>query len=86
MGDTTGLSNAEAKELCKPPDAETKVSFCFAVEFCLWQRIWTVIKIKQYNIIIIYCIYQQSSEGTVTAPWDTELVKYTQPAAMTASE
>jgi len=34
MGDTTGLSNAEAKELCQPPDAETKVSFCFAVEFC----------------------------------------------------
>jgi len=24
MGDTTGLSNAEAKELCQPPDAETK--------------------------------------------------------------
>jgi hypothetical protein len=35
MGDTTGLSNVEAKELCKPPDAETKVSFCFAVEFYL---------------------------------------------------
>jgi hypothetical protein len=26
MGDTTGLSNTEAKELCKPPDPETKVS------------------------------------------------------------
>jgi hypothetical protein len=27
MGDTTGLSSAEAKDLCKPPDQETKVSF-----------------------------------------------------------
>ena len=33
-------------------------------------------------IIIIYLfnyfINQQSSEGTITAPWDMELVKYTQ--------
>jgi hypothetical protein len=29
MGDTTGLSNNEAKDLCKPPDEETKVSFLF---------------------------------------------------------
>ena len=31
-------------------------------------------------------MYQQSSEGTSTAPWDMELVKYTQPAAATDSE
>jgi hypothetical protein len=29
MGDTTGLSNSEAKDLCKPPDEETKVSLVF---------------------------------------------------------
>jgi len=29
-------------------------------------------------IIIIYFIFQQSSEGTITAPWDMELVTYTQ--------
>lgn len=30
MGDTTGLSNTEARDLCKPPDQETKVSFLFS--------------------------------------------------------
>jgi hypothetical protein len=35
MGDTTGLSNTEAKELCKPPDPETKVSFCSALDMFL---------------------------------------------------
>jgi hypothetical protein len=30
MGDTTGLSSAEAKDLCKPPDQETKVSFLYS--------------------------------------------------------
>lgn len=31
MGDTTGLSNAEAKELCAEPDSATKVSNMYSI-------------------------------------------------------
>jgi hypothetical protein len=30
MWEVTGLSNAEAKAICKEPDQETKVSFLFS--------------------------------------------------------
>jgi hypothetical protein len=38
MGDKTGLTNTEARELCKPPDPETKVSFYSAMEMSFPQN------------------------------------------------